>query len=110
MLPNGKNIIDISFFDFIIDKLLSKAVCPTPKICPGTTLCRDEVYGEHPAGLSVRQPTLHPWSQCTTVDLDELHLDVPSAGQDRHQGERRDIDHEDEWQFRPMASVVTYVG
>ena len=74
---NGKNIADMSFLNFTIDKPPSKAVCPTPEIYPGSTLYREEICGQLPAGLSVRQPTPCPWSIRSTVDLNKLHFDVP---------------------------------
>jgi len=72
---DGKNITDMSFLNFTIDKPPSKAVCPTPEIYPGSTLCREEVYGQLPAGLSVRQP-----APCPLSDLKKLHGDVPIRG------------------------------
>jgi len=77
---DGKNITDMSFLNFTIDKPPSKAVCPTPEIYPGSTLYREEVYGKLPAGLSVRQPTPCPLSLCSTVDLKKLHFDAPIRG------------------------------
>ena len=73
---NGKNIADLSFLNFTIDKLPSKAACPTPEIYPGSTLYREEIYGQLPAGLSVRPPTPCPCSIRSTVDLNKLHFDV----------------------------------
>ena len=77
---NGKNITDMSFLNFTIEKPPSKAGCPTPEIYPGSTLYREEVYGKLPAGLSVRQPTPCLLSLCSTVDLKKLHRDVPIRG------------------------------
>merc|ERR1719480_87012 len=77
---NGQNITDMSFLNFTIDKPPSKVVCPTPEIYPGSTLYREEVYGQLPGGLSVRQPTPCPWSPCSTVDLNKLHFDQPRPG------------------------------
>ena len=71
---NGKNIGDINF---TIDKPPSKAACPTPEIHPGSTLYREEIYGQLLAGLSVRQPTSCPWSIRSTVDLNKVHFDAP---------------------------------
>ena len=71
---NGKNVADTSFHNITIDKLPSKAVCPTPEIYPGSTLYREEIYG-----LSVRPPTPCPWSIRATVDLNKFHLDVPKT-------------------------------
>ena len=76
---NGKNIADMSFLNFTIDKLPSKAVCPTPEIYPGSTLYREEIYGQLPAGLSIRPPTPCPWSIRSTVDQNKLHFDVPKT-------------------------------
>ena len=57
---SGKNIADMYFLNFTIDKPPSKAGCPTPEIYPGSTLYREEIYGQLPAGLSARQPTSCP--------------------------------------------------
>ena len=71
---NGKNIAD---HNFTIDKLPSNAVCLAPEIYPGSTLYGEEIYGQLPAGLSVRPPTPCSWSIRSTVDLNKLHFDVP---------------------------------
>ena len=51
--------------------------CPTPEIYPGSTLYGEEVHGQFPGDLSERYPEPHPWSPCSTVDLNKLHFDRP---------------------------------
>ena len=76
---SGKIIADVSFHNITIDKLQSKAVCPTPEIYTGSTLYREEIHDQLPAGLTVRPPTPCPWSTRSTVDLNKLHLEVPKT-------------------------------
>merc|ERR1712136_100352 len=75
---NGKNITDMSFLNFTIEKPPTMDVCPTPEIYPGSLLYREEVCGKLPVGFSVRQPTPCFLSQCSKVDL-KKH-DVPIRG------------------------------
>ena len=80
---NGKNITDMSFFNFTIEKPPTMDVCPTPEIYPGS-LYREEVYGKLPAGLSVRQPTPCLLSLCSTVDLEETSPRCANSGNHRY--------------------------
>ena len=59
---NAANIINMSFIKFVVERSPSKAVCPTPKIYPGSTSYNEEVYGKLPSGLTVRHRTSCPWS------------------------------------------------
>ena len=103
---NGKNIADMSFLNFAIDKPPSKAVCPTPEINPGPTLYKEEIYGQLSAGLSVLQPTPCPWSIRSTVELKKLHFDVPKPRSTdvRVNGDR--LQYLDIWRERCTCGLV----
>jgi len=60
---NAANITNMSFIKIVVEQPPSKAVCPTPKIYPGSTSYNEEVYGKLPSGLTVRDPTSCPWSK-----------------------------------------------
>jgi len=80
---NAANITNMSFIKIVVEQPPSKAVCPTPKIYPGSTSYNEEVYGKLPSGLTVRDPTSCPWSPnsaCSAVDLNKLHFDQPRPG------------------------------
>ena len=54
---SNENITNTSFIKIVVPLVPSKAVCPTPKIFPGSHDYRAAVYDNLPGGLTVRQPT-----------------------------------------------------